>query len=69
MEALKREYLYEKREGGPDVDGNGLPVKARKPVRFTPGQAEIRPNPEMVKGFEAIKNSVITRVALYLRKP
>ena len=69
MEFLKGKYLYEEREAGPDVDGNGLPIKARKRVRLTPKQAEIQWNPEMVKGFEAIKNSLITRVALYEPKP
>ena len=38
MEALRGKYLYEEREGGPDVDGNGLPVKARKRVRLTPNK-------------------------------
>ena len=51
MEALKGKHLYEEGEGGPDVVGNGLPVKARKRVRLTPKQAEIQCNPEMVKGF------------------
>ena len=69
MEALKGKLLYEEREGGPDVDGNGLPPKARKSVRLSPKQAEIQWNSEMVKGFGAIKNSLITRVALYLPKP
>ena len=68
MEALKGKYLYEEREGGPDVHRNGLPVKARKRVRLTPKQAEIQSNPE-IEDFEATKNSFITHVALYLPKP
>ena len=69
MEALNGKCLYEERGGSPDMDGNGLPVKLRKRLRLTPKQAEIQWNPEMVKGFESIKNSFNTRVALYLPKP
>ena len=47
MEALKGMYQFENVHGGPAVDGNGLPCKARKRVKLTPKQSEIKWTPEM----------------------
>ena len=68
MEALKGKYVYDEREGGSRVDGDELPVMGRK-LHLTAKQAAIQWNAEIVKDFEAIKNSLITRVAVYLPKP
>ena len=69
MEALKGVYQFEDVQGGPAVDGNGLPCKTRKRVKPTPKQSEIRWTPEMEWGFQQIKDSLIKKVELYLQRP
>ena len=69
MEALKGMYQFEDVQGGPAVDGNGLPCKARKRVKLTAKQSEIKWTPEMEWGFQQIKDSLIEKVELYLPRP
>ena len=69
MEALKGTYQFQDVQGGPAVDGNGLPCKAPKRVKLIMKQSEIKWTPEMEWRFQQIKDSLIRKVELYPPHP